>query len=266
MLKGDSFELAGIQFDGIATGATLTDIIKPSFAEICWDVTTGETFVHEDWLDRAPQIQIPFGNSYLIYYYVTKAWDDAAQDFTPDGVGVWADMDGMKVEPTSESGVGFWLKSPKTGADGQPATEGCSFTICGQVPGGKTVERSGTSFTLAAMPAPVNLALDDEKITWNLTSVKCWNDEGDDFDDPDWLTKTPQIQIPNGQGGYLIYYYVNRAWDDGAQDFTPAGVGVWADDGGMKISQTIPAGVGLWFLVPNAGEGKFGFSLADVTK
>ena len=182
---GNTFQLAGIQFDGVAAGANLADIVKPSFAEVCWDVVAGDAFVHEDWLDRAPQIQIPNGvGGYLTYYYVTSAWDDAEQDFTPAGVGVWADDGGMKVTPTAESGVGFWLKSPKTDSEGKPAATGCSFTLSGQVPGTKPVSRTGTGFTLAAIPAPVNIALDSNKITWNLTSIKCWNDAGEDFDDP----------------------------------------------------------------------------------
>jgi hypothetical protein len=173
----------------------------------------------------------------------------------------------MKVEPTVAPGVGFWLKTPKTNADGETATEGLTFVVAGGVPGATTVARNGTAFVLASFPAPVDIAIDDSKITWNLNPVVCWDVEsGASFVDDEWTQKTPQIQIPDGLGSYNTYYYVTKAWDDAAQDFTADGVGVWVDGDGMKVSAVAPAGVGVWFKVPNATDAGFGFSLSDVTK
>ena len=69
---------------------------------------------------------------------------------------------------------------------------------------------------------------------------------GVDYDDANvWQTTAAQIQVPNAQGAYTTYRYLNDGYyedENGAEAYKPG----WCDFAGNLVSETIPAAQGFW--------------------
>ena len=70
--------------------------------------------------------------------------------------------------------------------------------------------------------------------------------EGVSYDEENvFRTTAAQIQIPNAEGGYDVYYYLNDGWfDDNGADGYKAG---WCDDNGVIVDTEVTPGVAFWF-------------------
>ena len=68
---------------------------------------------------------------------------------------------------------------------------------------------------------------------------------GVDYDSDDiWLTTAAQIQVPNAQGAYTTYRYLNDGYDLVKDDGTVAPG--WCDVNGNLVSEAILAAQGFW--------------------
>ena len=244
------FYIFGIQFE--ATDGTM-DINK---------LASGFTGVSQDELGdsftaAAPQIQVPNGIGYDVYYYLTDGYyatgevDGAGDPVYAQKAG-WCDFNGIiagdeaaDLNGVLTSGVAMWVKDVQN-------TE--TFQAAGQVPNESTVMVSAPqNFTLRANAFPLAFNLNDaSKVTFaGLTGVS--QDElGDNF-----TASAPQIQVPNGIG-YDVYYYLTDGYYatgevDGSGDPVYAQKAGWCDFNGIiagdeaaDLTGNVASGLGFW--------------------
>ena len=193
------------------------------------DLVSGLTGVNYDdggaWKNTAPQIQVPNGVGYDLYYYLNDAWDEVKQTTVPG----WADTVGnLAPAATVTPGVAVWLKSPTV--DG-------TACVSGAVDGADSADVAcPVTFALRANVFPVSVKLNTANVT-SSDIVGSTYDEGGT-----WKNTAPQIQIPNGVG-YDLYYYLTDAWDEVKQITVPG----WADTvGNLATGATITTAQGFW--------------------
>ncbi len=220
-VAANTWYMAGVQFTDTATGTSISlqDFVKGDFeAKVFWD----------DEMPIAPQIQIYGGSGYTPYYYFSDAADGA------DEVTAWANVDGDAVDVTLNPGQALWFKNP---------TAACNVTFAGQVlvAGTKAITCTAGGWNMLANPYPTPLALNSEKITWNVEPKVFWDDE---------MPIAPQIQVYNGSG-YTPYYYFSDA-ADGSDEVT-----AWANVDGDAVSVSIPVGGAFWFKASDASTVTF---------
>lgn len=69
-----------------------------------------------------------------------------------------------------------------------------------------------------------------------------------------WKTTAAQIQVPNAQGAYTTYRYLNDGYyedENGAEAYKPG----WCDMGGNLVSEAIPAAHGVCSRQPKIFNG-----------
>lgn len=177
----------------------------------------------------AAQIQIPNADGgYDVFYYLTDGWfdDNGADGYAPG----WCDDWGVLVDTEVTPGVAFWFKS--VSKDGE-----CQ--VAGQVSNDDTaMVACPINFALRANPFPMSVEVNSDSFT-SADIVGAYYDEENVF-----KANAPQIQIPNAEGGYDVFYYLNDGWfDDNGADGYAAG---WCDDWGVLVEAMIPAGQGIW--------------------
>ena len=215
-VAANTWYMAGVQFTDTATGTSISlqDFVKGDFeGKVFWD----------DEMSIAPTVQIYGPSGYTAYYYFVDAADGA------DEVTAWADAGGDVVNVTLTPGQALWFKNP---------TAACNVTFAGQVlaAGTKNIACTADAWNMIANPYPTALALNSNKVTWNVEPKVFWDDE---------LPIAPTIQV-YGAGGYTAYYYFSDA-ADGADEVT-----AWADAGGDAVNVSIPVGGALWFKASDA--------------
>ena len=220
-VAANTWYMAGVQFTDTATGTSISlqDFVKGDFEpKTYWD---DETAI-------APQVQIYGASGYTAYYY----FDDAASG--ADEVTSWANFDGDAVNVTLAPGSALWFKNP-TGA--------CNVTFAGQVlaAGTKEITCTAGAWNMIANPYPTALALNSDKVNWNVEPKTYWDDE---------TAIAPQIQV-YGAGGYTAYYYFDDA-ASGADEVT-----AWANFDGDAVDVSIPVGGAIWFKASDASTVTF---------
>ena len=220
-VAANTWYMAGVQFTDTATGTgiSLQDFVKGDFEP------------KEFWSDElaiAPMVQLYGPSGYTAYYYFSDAADGE------DEVTAWADDGGDAVDVTLAPGQALWFKNP---------TAACSVTFAGQVlaAGTKAITCTAGAWNMIANPYPMALALNGDKVTWNVEPKEFWSDE---------LAIAPMVQL-YGPSGYTAYYYFSDAAD--GEDEVIA----WADDGGDAVDVSIPAGGAIWFKASDASTVTF---------
>ena len=228
-ISADTFYLCGIQFEdvGDGTGAiSLNDLVSMSGIEAC---------AYSSRAASAAQIQVRNGNTYSVYYYLSDAYDEDA-DEELEG---WADAGGDLATDPIDIGKGFWFKAPAA------AINGSAFLVFkGQVRGeaSKAVSFAADTFVLAANPFPSGTDL--SKVTMSGIQAVGYSSRA---------TSAAQIQVRNGNT-YNIYYYLSDAYDEDADEELEG----WADAGGdLATSDAIAPGAGFWIKSPSAGSITF---------
>lgn len=234
------FYILGFQFEGTDGSMDINKLLS-GFAGVDYDEDGAFT-------KTAPQIQIPNGVGYDVYYYLNDGYyiDEEGNDQTKAGwcdeVGTIAGNEaaGALVGADLTPGVAAWVKD---------TSEAGTFVQAGQVSSDATVEvTTPAKFSLRANVLPVGFDLNDsEKVTYSgITGV--------DYDETGAFTKTaPQLQVPNGIG-YDVYYYLNDGYyiDENGDEQTKPG---WCDEvgtiagneaAGALVSGIVPAGQGFW--------------------
>ncbi len=219
-VAANTWYMAGVQFTDTATGTgiSLQDFVKGDFeAKTFWD---DETAI-------APQVQIYGASGYTAYYY----FDDAASG--SDEITAWANVDGDAVDVTLAPGSALWFKNPTA----------CNVTFAGQVIPAGTMEIACTAgaWNMIANPYPTTLALNSDKIDWNVEPKTFWDDE---------TPIAPQIQV-YAAGGYTAYYYFDDA-ASGSDEVT-----AWANVDGDAVDVSIPVGGAIWFKASDASTVTF---------
>lgn len=163
---------------------------------------------------------VPFGTElqllaasggYDLYYYIEEAYDEDTDNF----IEGWADGGDNLATIKFAPGTAFWLKTP---AD-------CSANIAGQIlsDASKVVSVAAGQYSMIANPYP--MAVNPNEIGWTGLS---YNDE---------------MQVLADVGGYDLYYYIEEAYDEVADDFVEG----WADGGdNLIVDPIIPVGQGAW--------------------
>ena len=220
-VAANTWYMAGVQFTDTATGTSISlqDFLQGDFeAKTFWD----------DELAIAPMVQIPGATGYTAYYY----FNDAASG--TDEITAWADMGGDAVNVALTPGQALWFKNP---------TAACNVTFAGQVlaAGTKEITCTAGAYNMIANPYPTALALNSDKINWNVDPKVFWDDE---------LSIAPIIQVYSA-GGYTAYYYFSDA-ASGTDEIT-----AWADMGGDAVDVSIPVGGALWFKASDASTVTF---------
>jgi hypothetical protein len=158
------------------------------------------------------QIQVMQADTtYKIYYYIEEAYDEGTDSFAPG----WADSDDYVAVDKLAPGAAFWFKAPST----------CNINIAGQIlsDASKTVTVAAGQFSMVANPYPT--AANMNNLSWT------------------GLTFGDQFQIMQVDSTYKIYYYLEEAYDEVADDFV---VG-WADsDDYLVVTEVLPVGQGAW--------------------
>ncbi len=220
-VAANTWYMAGVQFTDTATGTSISlqDFLKGDFeAKTFWD----------DELAIAPMVQVFGSSGYTAYYYFNDAASGA------DEITAWADMGGDAVDVTLTPGQALWFKNP---------TAACNVTFAGQVlaAGTKSISCTAGSYNMIANPYPTALALNSDKIDWNVEPKVFWDDE---------LSIAPIIQVYSSSG-YTAYYYFSDA-ASGSDEIT-----AWADVGGDAVDVSIPVGGALWFKASDASTVTF---------
>ena len=221
-IEKDTFYILASQFEGVAGGKNVNDILG---AVTGVDYGDGKTFV-----TTASQIQVPKTGGYNTYYFLNDGWFDNG---TPDGdvKPGWCDAGGNLVDAEIPDGVAIWFKN-KQDTDS-------SWTHSGAVPAenAKRVEyQEGFALRSNAFPVAFNLnsdAMDSSEVV------------GVDYGDGKaFITTATQIQIPK-TGGYTTYYFLNDGWFDNGTadgDVKPG----WCDAGGNLVDAEVPVMQGFW--------------------
>ena len=236
------FVIGAAQFEAAnGTTADVQELFSSSFAPQAYDLTTGE-LTSETWYEAAPQIQIPNGvGGYLVYYYGSNVYDEATDSVTTG----WADRYGSLVSRVVAPGQGVWLRAPDS--------DNIPFLSSGSVLGEGTVTSTKSSFEIVGNPLPAALAINGNKVTWNIVPVQAYDLETGELTSPTWYEAAPQIQIPNGVGGYLVYYYGSNVYDEATDSVTTG----WADRYGSLIDGVVPVATGAWM----KNDGGFEFTV-----
>ena len=80
-----------------------------------------------------------------------------------------------------------------------------------------------------------------------------------------WLTTAPQIQVPNEQGSYTTYFYLNDGYDLVKDDGTVAPG--WCDVGGNLVDEEFTTGVAQWLKsVQDSASALVTGGVSDATK
>lgn len=216
------FIIMGAQFESVNDGSMKIN-----------DLVTGLTGVDYDsddiWLTTAAQIQVPNAQgAYTTYRYLNDGYDLVKDDGTV--APGWCDVNGNLVDDEFTAGVAQWLKSVQDSA---------SALVSGGVSDAAKADIScPVGFALRANAFPVNTTL-------NTAAIASADIIGVDYDADDvWLTTAPQIQVPNAQGAYTTYRYLNDGYDLVKDDGTVAPG--WCDVNGNLVSEVIPAAQGFW--------------------
>ena len=220
-VAANTWYMAGVQFTDTATGTgiSLQDFVKGDFeGKVFWD----------DEMAIAPMVQIYGASGYTAYYYFVDAADGS------DEVTAWANGDGDAVDVTLTPGQALWFKNP---------TAARSVTFAGQVlaAGTKDITCTAGAWNMIANPYPTELALNGDKVTWNVAPKVFWDDE---------MSIAPMVQI-YGASGYTAYYYFSDA-ADGSDEVT-----AWANGDGDAVDVSIPVGGALWFKASDASTVSF---------
>ena len=235
-LEKGKFAIAGIQFEGTDGSMDINKLVS-GFAGVSY----GE--FGDDFVKVAPQIQVPNGVGYDIYYYLTDGWFDDGTEAGGSAAG-WCDQFGVLAGKGAEisgelvPGVAMWVKD-------NSAAE--TFQQAGQVPEVSTATvEAPVAFALRSNVFPVAFNLNDtDKITFDGVVQASYAQYGNDF-----VNYASQIQVPNGVG-YDIYYYLTDGWFDDGSEAGGSAAG-WCDQFGVlagegaEVSGNIPAGLGFW--------------------
>ena len=196
----------------------------------------------------APQVQVPNGVGYDVYYYLNDGYyiDENDEEQVKPG---WCDAYGTiagnvaanaEVDGILTPGISAWVKD--VGADE-------AFVQAGQVPAdASVVVGAPVAFALRANVFPVAFNLNDTaKVEFSgLTPAV--------FDDAySFRATAPQIQVPNGIG-YDVYYYLEDGYyiDENGEELVKPG---WCDAYGTiagnvaanaEVSGDVIAGQGFW--------------------
>ena len=223
----------GAQFESVKDGSMKIN-----------DLVTGLTGVDYDdagvWKTTAAQIQVPNAQgAYTTYRYLNDGYyedENGAEAYKPG----WCDMGGNLVNDEFTAGVAQWLKSVQ---------DSSSAIVSGGVSDAAKVDVScPVGFALRADAFPVNATL-------NTDAIASADITGSDYDDEGvWKTTAPQIQVPNAQGAYTTYRYLNDGYyedENGAEAYKPG----WCDMGGNLVSEAIPAAHGVCSRQPKIFNG-----------
>ena len=191
------------------------------------------------------QIQIPNGNGGYDIYFLSdgnfKAKGKSTYDETRDGK--WCNNDNSLSTVKIKSGTALWYGAKCyekpfaisiAGAVAQDATK--TFTV-------------NLAWTLIANPYPTALALNGG-IPFCEGMVKGGSVSGD------------QIQIPDGKGGYVIYFLSDGNFKSkGKSTYDETRDGKWCNSDNSLSSDSIPAGIGAWY--GRKGEADFKITVAS---
>jgi hypothetical protein len=235
-LEAGKFAIAAIQFEGTDGSMDIGKLIS-GFSGVSYEE------YGDDFVNVAPQLQVPNGVGYDIYYYLTDGWFDDGTEAGGSAAG-WCDQFGVLAGKGAEvsgelvPGVAMWVKSNTTTEvyqqSGQVSEVG-SITI--DVP---------TTFALRASFFPIAFNLNDAtKVSFEGLVQASYEQYGDDF-----VSYASQLQVPNGIG-YDVYYYLTDGWFDDGTEAGGSAAG-WCDQFGVlagkgaEVSGDVPAGQGFW--------------------
>ena len=237
------FYILGVPFE--ATDGT-TDINKlaSGFTGVIQGTEGDETFK-----STAPQIQVPNGVGYDVYYYLQDGWYTKGQDDYGQKPG-WCDQNGIIAgDPDADldgiltPGVAMWVKDVQSSE---------AFQAAGQVLSEADLTvNAPANFTLRANAFPVAFNLNDtNKVVFTGLAGIIQGTEGDET----FKTTAPQIQVPNAAGRYDVYYYLQDGWytvTPGVDDYDqkPGWCdqnGIIAGDEAADLDGNVPAGQGFW--------------------
>ena len=193
----------------------------------------------DDFVSVAPQIQIPNAQGgYDIYYYITDGYYEGGKE-KPG----WCDMSGTiagdeeaLIDGQLLSGIAMWVKDVQNAG---------TFQQAGQVLKDSTATVDApVAFALRANPFPEGFNLNDaSKVAFQGLPQVSYAEYGDDF-----VKYAAQIQVPNAQGGYDIYYYITDGYYEGGKE--KAGwcdmSGTIAGDEEALVTGDISQGQGFW--------------------
>lgn len=123
------------------------------------------------------------------------------------------------------------------------------MTQAGQVPSENVTIDAPATFALRANSFPVQFDLNDAAM------VEYTGLAAGQYDDAfAFRTTAPQIQVPNANGTYDIYYYLQDGFyidDNGNEGEKPGWCDMYGtiagnDAAGAVVSGVVPAGVGFW--------------------
>ena len=159
---------------------------------------------------KALQLQVWNGTGYTMYYYLSDAFDEVA-DEEKEG---WANGAGDYATATIAPGTGYWYKYP---------TSASSYTLPGQVSEAASITKNvSDAFNLYGNPYPVKLNLKNVSTTVPAVPYS------------QRASKALQLQVWNGTG-YTIYYYLSDAFDEVADEEKEG----WANGAGDYVEETV---------------------------
>ncbi len=230
-VQKELFQLIGVQFQGMAAADG-----KISFSELI-SLKNLPAVPFNQRLSKGLELQVRDGETYKMYYYVSDAYDEEADE----EVEGWADSRGDLVSEASlqSLGGGFWLYARSFTDSAQPA----SISLSGEVSPDTSKDVSfGNGFTIVANPFPKAVSL--QEVTLNGVEACKFSER---------FTKGIELQVRDGET-YKMYYYVSDAYDEAADEEVEG----WSDSrGDLASGNEVSVGASFWVSAKQAGSLTF---------